>query len=62
MSQKNRIIIAVALIAIVAIIAGTAAALLYEGDTYASRLEKGYRYLEQGEVMGYPKSTNVEEL
>ena len=41
MSQKNRIIIAVALIAIVAIIVGTAAALLYEGDTYASKLEKG---------------------
>lgn len=49
MSQKNRIIIAVALIAIVAIIVGTAAALLYEGDTYASKLEKGYRYLEQGD-------------
>lgn len=49
MSQKNRIIIAVALIAIVVIIAGTVAALLHDGDSYASKLESGYRYLEQGD-------------
>lgn len=49
MSQKNRIIIAVALIAIVVVIAGTAAALLYGGDSYASKVEDGYRYLEQGD-------------
>lgn len=49
MSQRNRIIIAVALIAIVVIVAGTAAALLYDSDSYASKVEDGYRYLEQGD-------------
>lgn len=47
--NKKIIIVGVALIAVVLIAAGVAAALLSGGDSYATRLEDGYRYLQDGD-------------
>lgn len=49
MEKKKLIIVAVALIAVVIVIAGAAIALLQPADTYASRIEMGYRYLESND-------------
>ena len=49
MNQKKVIIVGVALIAVVLILAGIAMAFMGGGDSYASRLEDGYRYLDMGD-------------
>lgn len=49
MDRKKLIVIAVALIAVVVIVIGAAAALLHQNDSYASKVELGYRYLQQGD-------------
>lgn len=49
MDKKKIIIILVVLIAIVIIMASVAIALLQGGDSYASRIESGYRYLLEGD-------------
>lgn len=49
MKQKKIVIIGVALIAVVLVLAGVAMALLGGGDSYAAKLEDGYRYLESGD-------------
>lgn len=47
--NKKVIIVGVLLIALVIIAAGVAAALVGTGDSYAARVEAGYRYMEQGD-------------
>ena len=49
MNQKKRILIAVAMLAVALVLLGAAAALVLQQDSYASKLEAGYRYLEAGD-------------
>lgn len=49
MKQKKVIIVAVALLAVVLIIAGATIALMQGGDSYAAKIEDGYRYLKAGD-------------
>ena len=49
MDKKKLIIIAVALIALVIVLAGVAIAMLQGVDSYAARIEEGYRYLQEGD-------------
>lgn len=49
MNQKKVIVVGVALIALVLILAGVAFAFLGGGDSYAAKLEEGYRYLDGGD-------------
>lgn len=49
MKQKKIIIIGALLIALIVILACAAAALLQDNDTYAEKLESGYRYLQEGD-------------
>lgn len=49
MKQKKIVVIGVALIALVLIVAGVAVAMLGGGDSYAAKVEDGYRFLEAGD-------------
>lgn len=49
MKQKKIVVIGVALIAVVLVLTGVAFAMMGGGDSYAAKLEDGYRYLEEGD-------------
>lgn len=65
MTQKKRILIAVSLVAVVLILVGAAAALLVQNNSYASKVEAGYRYLEANDysnaILSFRSAIDMDE-